>query len=125
MTPHSALAVWRVLLKAWPTRARVHAEGATGCVFGCSGGADSMAHDVECERLWPPLFYAFAIRGDPCLVAVVVLAAAPGGPGPSEVSLALCAAYRLVCHVPRGQRAATHDSLRAAVRAVRERAGAR
>lgn len=41
VTPHNSHAVWRLILNAWPTGARLHVAGAEECVFRCSGCPDS------------------------------------------------------------------------------------
>lgn len=99
--------------------------GAEACVFECKGCPDALAHYSVCEVLWPPLFYAFQLRGDRCLAAAIAIAA---GGSPSEVKAAaavLCAAsetFRIVRHISRRRRIATQDALRACVWAVCERA---
>lgn len=64
MTPHYSLAVWHLILSAWPTRARLHVASVEEGVFGCGGCPDSRGHYSVCELLWPPLLYSFRLSGD-------------------------------------------------------------
>lgn len=78
--------------------------------------------------MWPPAFYAFSVRGDPCLAAALSIAGGGRAQDVRAAAAAICAvseAFRLARHMPQGRRGAATEALRAAVRAVRERAWAR
>lgn len=117
--------VWRLILHARPRRARLHVAGAEVCVFACGGCTDAMEHCSVCELLWPLLFYSFRVRGDPCL-AVAMATAASGSEAEIRAATAvMCAAseaYHVARHLPRRRSTAMRHSLRACMRAVRERA---
>lgn len=112
------MAVWRLMLNFWPTRARLHVAGEDACVFGCCGCPDALGHYGVCGKLWPPLFHACQLRGDPGLAVAI----ATGGEGRGcDVVRRFRGCPHCSSHDTR-RRTAMQDALCAYVRAVRERA---
>eukprot|EP00969_Alexandrium_andersonii_P339115 14989445-Alexandrium_andersonii.AAC.1 len=48
LSPAHATAVLKTWCGGWTTTRRLH-DGAAGCLLGCEGGADCMAHYIACQ----------------------------------------------------------------------------
>ena len=52
LSPHVAMCVIKTFCNAWCTSHRFHEQPILGCVFGCHGETDPLAHYLHCQPLW-------------------------------------------------------------------------